>query len=45
MHELGHVLGLAHTPVGIMRPKIGCDDRMLPSDAQADALRRRYGVR
>lgn len=44
MHELGHALGLAHTPAGIMRPKIGCDDLMIPSDAQGDSLQRRYGV-
>lgn len=45
MHELGHVLGLAHTPVGIMRTTIGCDDRMIPSDTQAAALQGRYGAR
>lgn len=45
MHEIGHVLGLAHTPVGIMRPKIGCDDGMFPSNSQSSALQGRYGAK
>lgn len=43
MHEWGHTLGLAHTPFGIMRSKIGCDALMIFSDAQRSALRKRYG--
>ena len=34
MHGLGHVLGLAHAPTGIMRYGGGCDDLMVFSDAQ-----------
>jgi hypothetical protein len=42
MHELGHVLGLADTTVGIMRRELSCEALMRVSDAQKGALQGRY---
>ena len=41
-HELGHVLGLAHDPSGLMAPRTEAMTLVLPSDKDIAAVRERY---
>lgn len=44
-HELGHVLGLAHDPSGLMAPMASTAELVLPSDKDRLAVRARYCIR